>query len=142
MNSHSVSKATRTIDWPSLNLTHEWCNHSRVVKKGIRRRALTRTASAASTDSRTHAKKGKNKGKLINRLWVNRKGFHSNNVESLFNQVKKWARKRNGTLPRIAFFRLYLSTYMFRHNFPSCEWAGRHIQALKLLAGDFPEIDM
>ena len=90
----------------------------------------------------TNTREEGQEGKLINRLWVNRKGFHSNNVESLFIQVKKWARKRNGTLPRIAIFRLYLSTYMFRHNFPSCGWADRHIQALKLLACDFPEVDM
>ena len=134
--------ATRAIDWPSLQLRHEWCNHSRTLKKGIRRRTLTRTASAASTESMTHATKVKGNGNLIPCLWLNRRGFHSNNVESLFNQVKKWCRKRNGTLPRTAFFKLYLSSYMFRHNFAEDTWADRHLEALKLLAKDIPEIDM
>ena len=57
--------ATKAINWHDLGLKHDWCNHSRTLKKGIRR--LTRSTSAESTESQTHATKDKGKGKFIKR---------------------------------------------------------------------------
>ena len=45
----------------------------------------------------------------VPRLWVNRRGWHSNNIESCFNQLKRWTRKRCSCLPRASCLSVYLS---------------------------------
>ena len=42
---------------------------------------------------------GRHHGRLVPRLWVNKLGWHSNNIESCFNKLKRWARKRCSCLP-------------------------------------------
>ena len=68
-------KATQAVDWSELGFRYDYCNHSRKSKKGkFQKRTLNRNLSASSTESWTHAKKGAKQGRLIKRLWVNRRG--------------------------------------------------------------------
>ena len=137
--------ATKAVPWADMNITYEWCTHSRTVKKGIRRgggRALVRHGSDQRTESLMVAKTGKHAGKLVQRLWIKRRGFHSNNVESLSNKLKRWARKRNGTLPRLASFKLYLSGFMLRQNCRSATLSVHYLSALRCVVVHEADIDM
>ena len=95
-------------------------------------------ASQESNEDQTHGPDGQ----LRQRLWVNRRGFHSNNVESVFNLVKKWARMRNGVLPRKKFMHLYLSGYMFRHNKASLSYPERCMAALKCVVAEEEPVEV
>lgn len=82
--------ATRAIDRIRLRMVYEWCKHS---SKPMKKR-IARGNSDASTESRTHVKKGAGKGKvklgkLRPRMWVNARGWHSNHIESIFNKLKR-----------------------------------------------------
>ena len=143
--------ASRSIPWNAeLGCHYEWCVHSRKTNKGVNKpgksspapktgvRKLKKKNPTQSTESQMVAKQGLHKGKLVKRLWVNKKGFRSNNAESLFNQVKRWCRKRNGTLPCVSTMQLYLSSYMFAHNGRDDNWSERCIAASKVKSRDCP----
>ena len=110
--------ATKAVPWRSMGLRHEHCNHSTKVRKGISRTVAGPVAQRS-----------------VSHLWVNRNGFHSNNVESLFNEVKKRCRKRNGTLPKKSSMHLFLSSFMV-------DYMANCVAALRLLVLDHDEVDM
>ena len=66
------------------------CIHSRRTKKGISKRCLSRVSSLDSTESQTRKRSGRHHERLVPRLWVNKRGWHSNNIESCFNKLKRW----------------------------------------------------
>ena len=65
--------ATKPVPWATLGLRHEHCNHSRKVNtpRCFASRCLKRTSAADRQ-----------------RMLVNKNGFHSSNVESLFNEIR------------------------------------------------------
>ena len=79
---------------------------------------------------------------IRNRLWVNKEGFHSNNIESLFNVAKKWSRGRNGQLAHRENFNLYLSMFMFRHNTKEELWADGYLASLRCNSRTTPTYEM
>ena len=109
------------MDWQALGLKFDFCVHSARTKKGV-------SKSSSSRGRFVKAKK-----------WVNARGFHSNNVESLFNVLKRWARKRNGVLPRAPHFKLYLSNFMLRHNCKGAELSNALIEALGCVTREEPD---
>ena len=121
-------KATISLPWRQMGYTFEYCIHSRkdAVKKvkdaakDGKKRSLFK--GKRSTDKKTQKKITKDNAKWRENgpLWVNKKGFHSNDVESDFSRLKRWARKRNsGSLPKGEHLELYLWEYTFRRNLPA-----------------------
>ena len=56
--------------------------------------------------------------------WEDKRGWHSNNIESCYNKLKRWARK-------VVNLPLYLSDFMLRNNVDSGAQGSIRIEALK-----------
>ena len=71
-------------------------------------------------------------------------GWHSNNIESAFNALKRWARRRNGGyLPKSATMHLYLSGFMFRKNLTrNADLADRCVAALSCVVNYEPIVEL